>query len=628
MIQRQSFLPRGAVLLLAALGGAACSPPHAGNVTAAAAPSDVLEQVRAATGGAAWAGLHRLHISSSLHAGGRDGHADRWEDVEHGRYARESDLPPCRSRLGFDGLSIWTSGENGIAYALGDEDSKLGAIDTSYQVMRGWWFPERRPASREPAGTTREGARTFDLVRITPEAGRPFTMWVDRATQLIDRIVEPEGERQSVIRFADYRKVGALTLPFTIREGDGDLEHDAIETVTGIEIDPAIPDERFALPPLPAMASAAPVTVPFRVENDQILIDVMLDGHGPFEADFDTGASLIVSPAVVEELHLTARGATKQSGGGEGFVIGKVGRIGKLSIGAGGAGGGATVRDASFDTFAWNDAHPKRLLMGLETLQYYVVRLDFDTNQMTLTPPGAFRYSGDGAIVPFVFQDNQPLVTGTVDGIAATFAVDTGDDGSLLLMAPFARRHGLVDRYHATQPYGGSSVGKTEGVLTRVGRVQLNGADGRAIASVERPLTRISTQTSGFDAHRYISGNLGFGVLHKFNVTFDYARQRIIFEPNRHHNEPDIYSRSGLVIDKDPATAGWTIREVMANSPAAQAGIQPGELVLAIDGTSGPALDLPMLRRVLRGPVGTSLSLRVRGPAGERDVAVILRDWL
>ncbi|HEY4239911.1 MAG TPA: pepsin/retropepsin-like aspartic protease family protein [Kofleriaceae bacterium] len=498
----------------------ACSPRHVD----APAPADVLEEVRLATGGAAWAGLHRMHVSSTLHAGGRDGHQERWEDVEHGRFARESDLPPRHRAMGFDGVSIWTSGDNDVAYALGDEDTKLGAIDTSYQVMRGWWFPERRAASREPLGSTREGTRTFDRVQITPEAGRPFTVWVDRATHLVDRIVEQQGEALSVIRFADYRRVGALLLPFSIREGDGDAANDAIETVTAIELDPAIPDARFALPPVPAATSTAAVTIPFRVERDQILIDVTLDGQ-TFEADFDTGASLVVPPAVVAKLALSASGATKQSGGGEGFVMGRVGRIGTMAL------GGAALRDVSFDSFAWYDAHPERLLVGLEILQHYAVRLDFDAQQMTLTPRDAFRYSGDGAVVPFVFQDNQPLVTGTVDGIAGTFAFDTGDDGSLLLMAPFARRHGLVERYHATESYGGSAVGKTEGVRTHVGRVELAGADGRPVAFVDRPATRISTQTSGFDAHRYISGNLGFGVIHQFNPTFDYAHQRIILEP-------------------------------------------------------------------------------------------------
>ena len=616
MTRPRSLLP----VLVIALCGAACSPPHASTATTAAAPSDALEQARAATGGAAWAGLRRLHISSTLHAGGRDGHQDRWEDVEHGRYATESDLPPRHRSAGFDGIAVWTSGDNGVAYTLGDEDTRLAAIDTSYQVMRGWWFPDRHPASREPAGTTREGARTFDLVRITPEAGRPFTVWIDRATHVIDRIVEQQGERQSVVRFADYRKLGALTLPFTIRQGDGDLEHDDIETVTAIEIDPAIPDERFALPPLPAAARAAPVTIPFHIDNSQVLIDVLLDGHGPYEADFDSGGSLLVPPAVVEELHLTAGGAAKQTGGGEGFVIGQVGRIGALSV------GGAVVRDAAFESFLWYDQRPRRLLMGLETLQHYVVKLDFDTNQMTLTPPGQFRYDGSGAIVPFVFQDNQPLVTGSVDGIAGTFAVDTGDNGSLLLMAPFAARHHLIERHHAKLTYGGSAVGATHGVMTRVSTVQLHGADGRAVASVTQPITRISTQTTGFDAHRYISGNIGFGILHQFNVTFDYARQRIILEPNRHHGEPDLYDRAGLVLEY--AANAWIVRAVVPDSPAAQAKLQPDDVLVSINGTPAAKLDRLEILRLTRGEVGSALALRVRGAAGERDVTLTLRELL
>jgi hypothetical protein len=615
--------PPRLLFLAVALGGAACQPPPPPVAQPGAQPTaqpDVLEQVRAATGGAAWADLHRLHISATLHAGGRDGHMDRWEDVEHGRFARESDLPPRHRREGFDGVAIWTSGDNGVAYALGDDDTRLGAIDTSYQVMRGWWFPERRPATREPAGSAQENARAFDLVRIAPEAGRPFTVWVDRATHFIDRIVEQQGERQSVTRFADYRKVRALTLPFTIRQGDGDPEQDSVETVTAIEIDPVIPDERFALPPLPAAASGAPITIPFRVDNDQILIDVMLDGHGPYEADFDSGGSLILPPAVVAELHLSAHGANKVSGGGEGFVIGGVGQIGTLSIGA------AVVPRPAFDSFALFPDTPRRLLVGLETLQHYVVRLDFDTQRMTLTPPGSFHYTGDDAIVPFVFQDNQPLVTGAVDGIAGTFAVDTGDNGSLLLMAPFARRHHLIERYHATILASGTAIGNTSGVFARVSTVSLNGADGRPVASVARPIANLSTQSSGFDAHRYISGNIGFGILHRFNVTFDYARQRIILERNSHYGEPDIYSRSGLRFD--PGPAGLAVDLVIPDSPAVDAKIQVGDVVTAINGAPASSFDRGARRKLFTGPVGTQIILHLRGKAGERDVTLTLRDVL
>jgi hypothetical protein len=39
-------------------------------------------------------------------------------------------------------------------------------------------------------------------------------------------------------------------------------------------------------------------------------------------------------------------------------------------------------------------------------------------------------------------------------------------------------------------------------------------------------ITRISLQDGGYDADRYVSGNIEMGILKQFNVTFDYARPR------------------------------------------------------------------------------------------------------
>ena len=119
-----------------------------------------------------------------------------------------------------------------------------------------------------------------------------------------------------------------------------------------------------------------------------------------------------------------------------------------------------------------------------------------------------------------------------MDGVAGVFTVDTGDSGSLLLIAPFARRYGFAKRYHATIPYGGTAIAATHGVYARAGDVALNGPDGRPVIQVSRPVTRISQQQGGFDANRYVSANIGIGILRQFNVTFDYPRQRIIFERN------------------------------------------------------------------------------------------------
>ena len=99
---------------------------------------------------------------------------------------------------GFDGVSPWIQIYGGLSYTFGDEDAQLGATNAAYQVSLAYWFPERRPATMQDDGIQQEEGRTFEVVTITPEGGRPFSFSGGSATHLIDRVVEQEAEKVSV----------------------------------------------------------------------------------------------------------------------------------------------------------------------------------------------------------------------------------------------------------------------------------------------------------------------------------------------------------------------------------------------------------------------------------------------
>ncbi len=580
-------------------------------------PHRVLAEARVASGGRAWDRVKSLRIRYAVRVDGRSGTIDDLEDVATGRFVTREVLPAHTSADGFDGVSVWTRGRSGVSYALGDEDARLGAVDDSYRVERGWWYPERTPSSTEDVGSRRDGTGVFNLIRITPEGGRPFTLWMNRKTHLIDRYVERVAERLETTRFADYRRVGGVLLPFVVRT---DYE---TRTITSVSVNVGFAQVAFSLPANPPPAAAAlkkPMTVPFRLENGEVIVSATVDGKGPLDCVFDSGGGLVVPPAVLTRLHLGTEGAARVFGGGEGSAPSSLGVVRAFAIGA------APMGAQAFHSFAFSSTFPERMLAGQEVLQQYVVRLDFDRMQMTLVPPRLFHDSGKGVVVPFHFQDNQPEVIGAIDGIAARLTVDTGDDGSLLLIAPFARRYKFAERYHAHYSYHGRSVSATHGLFARVGTVVLDGIEGEPVASVSRPVTRISQQEFGFDANRYVSANLGIGILKQFNLTFDYARHLLILERSHYYRKPDIFDRTGMRLRR--RVDRWIVTSVYAGSPAAVAGLRVGESIALIDGKLPNQLDADATTALTHGPIGSIIRARIETSRGTKDVEMKLKDLL
>ncbi len=584
--------------------------------------------MRAAEGGEGWKDVRTLHLVLTVAHGGQSLREERWEDVATGRYLDRTSWPSFDFVTAFDGVTPWRQSRSGIAYQMGDVDAALIAVDEAYRVSRAWWFPDRHAATITLSGQRTEQGRRYDVLDITPESGRRFEAWVDHATHLLDHTIEDQAEDHVVTRYADYRAVAGIRLPFTIRSGDGgDPAADDVATVETVAVNEAPPDGLYALPPLPPADIELPagqnsVDIAFRLTaTNRILVPILVNGTARLEAEFDSGGSLILRPGVVAELGLNADGQTKQSGGGEGSTVAQNGRVSTVKL------GDATVHDLAFHSFASAPAAPQALI-GQEILQRFVVHFDFDRQIMTLTKPAAFAYSGAGAIIPFDIQDNQPEIKGQVDGIAGRFAIDTGDSGSLLLIAPFARRYGLVARYLGDLPYSGKAVGTTRGVWARqrVARFAFDGADGRPAAEAHEPVTRISLQKSGFDAHPYVSGNIGLGILKQFNLTFDYARGRLILERNHLYGEKDVFNRAGLTLSRKDDH--WTIGAVYAGSPAGAANLKTGDTVTSVDGLPAEQVTDDDIALKLKGPVGSSMRLQIRGETGERIVTLTLRDLL
>jgi len=240
---------------------------------------------------------------------------------------------------------------------------------------------------------------------------------------------------------------------------------------------------------------------------------------------------------------------------------------------------------------------------------------------MTLSLPSAFDYHGTGTIVPFTFNGNAPQVEGSLDGVAGKFDIDTGARNSVSILAPFADQHGLKEHYGATVAAvtGWGIGGPSRGLVTRAKTLRLGTVE------VSAPVVDLSQQKKGVFTDPYVAGNVGAGVLKRFNVTFDYARQRVIFEPNANNARPDTYDRAGTWINRGPE--GFEVMDVTAGGPAEAAGLKLGDRITAVGGMPAGQLSLPALRERFRTePVGTTIQLAVLRDGASRDLKLVLRD--
>lgn len=593
-----------------------------------ASSSAIMAKSKGAAGGEGWDAVRTIHWRLELHTSGLEGEVETWDDVVNGRFVDRMVLGPTRSAKGFDGTTVWSQDGSGRVRQEQGEGSRLGAVNESYRRSLAYWFPARRPAETQPVGHRQEGARLFDVVRITPIGGRPFELWLDAKTGLIDRTIEDRAIETTTVFYSDYREVQGLRVPFSVRVTNGDTQYDAHMTVAAVELNVDIDGGMFQMPEPPPPdfyfeGGKVSTSLPFRMLNNHIYLQVRLNGRGPFTVLLDTGGVNLVTPTLAKELGLKSEGALQGRGVGEASSDVGLTTIEKLSL------GDVTLSDQVFAVFALEDFFQRVEgvdavgLVGYEIFKRFVVRIDYENNVATLTLPSAHTHPSAGTVVPFEMDGHLPSVDGSIDGFAGKFDIDTGSRSSVDLMGPFVQKFDLEQHFNTNFDavtgwgVGGAARSKVaRGKVLRLGTVE-----------TATPIVELSQQKKGSFTDRYLAGNVGAGVLKRFNLTFDYQNQTIVFEPNANFDQPGQFDCSGMWINR--SALGLEVVDVVAGGPAESAGLQVGDQITAVDGKPASKLALPAFRQRLRtAPPKTIIRLKVQRRQTERTVELHLRQLI
>ena len=241
-------------------------------------------------------------------------------------------------------------------------------------------------------------------------------------------------------------------------------------------------------------------------------------------------------------------------------------------------------------------------LVGGELFNEYVVLIDYPGSRIRVYPKN-YNYRGDGIIFPVTLQPHAftEIDILRADGkyVRGNFLLDTGVRMAFLINGGWAHKHGLIAGETAARDLlvGVGVQGETRGDMFTLRAANLGGLVVRDITSVVAGDTVVVAD----DEEINYAGILGGDLMRRFRVWFDYPHNRVIFEPTHELSKPFAYDRSGtFLLSEGDNFRTVRVRSVAKGGPADAAGVQPGDVIVSIDGRMTKRLGLEETRRLFR----------------------------
>jgi hypothetical protein len=552
----------------------------------------------------------------AYHGQGLDGTAVMTSDLNNGHFIETQALGAIKQANGFDGGQAWMRDLSGVYSPQAGGNKGALAINEAYRNANLWWRTDRGGARLELLGC--------DGLHVTPLGGQPFEAWFDPHTHLLVRIRETQSYGATTdTHYSHFQRKAGELIPTQV---DIDTNDAARQTLRLRELSTtaARPVSAYAMPiEEPAdwsLPSSGRVTMPFALINNHIIVEVRIDGRGPYPFLVDTGGHDIVTPFAIKGLGISSVGEALSSGAGDKSVTSGYAHVDRIDA------GGALLHDQTVVTLDFSPLAVEGIqlggMLGVEFLERFVVQIDYGAKTLTLIDPANFSTAdrtASGVAIPFVFYEHMPQVTGTFDGRPARYDIDTGSRVEVTLTAPFVSREKLGEAYPngARVTDGWGVGGASRSYVVRAGQLSLGSV------TTSQPIASLSEAKHGAFSDSNYDGNVGSGLLKRYVATFDYSGRMLYLKPAQ-SLDPDVgaFDRVGMWINL--GEGGMAVVDLAAGGPAEQAGLKVGDVMIAIDGATVSTRSLSDVRRSLKvAPIGRPLAITY-SRAGTSAIAQVL----
>ena len=375
------------------------------------------------------------------------------------------------------------------------------------------------------------------------------------------------------------------------------------------------------------------VDIPFQLENNFIVVPVLIDNILPVNFIVDTGAehTIILDRALTDIINAQYQRVFDIVGSDLSTTIQALLAVGiDFKIGS-----KLTARNRSVLVLSDNKFNFEELtgvpiagILGGDFLMRFVVEIDYNRRVLRLHEPSNFEAGRRYEKLPAQFERNRAFLETkiTLSGqnrMDRLLLIDTGASLGLLLLNAEDEVIQLPEQT-VFAPIANGLGGRIMGTVGRARNFSIGNQDMGAMVLFFQDLPPFMDSLNILR-----EGIIGNRALQRFNLVIDYPRKAVYVRPVGRWPRNFPFDRSGLVVSAGgPNLTKYQVINVIENSPAAEAGLQAGDIIRRLNGTPGPLLTLNGINRKLEGKVGRRIRIVVERDGRIFTVEFYLRDLI
>ena len=375
----------------------------------------------------------------------------------------------------------------------------------------------------------------------------------------------------------------------------------------------------FTLPPGQKRAD-----IPIQIHNNLVVVSVMINGTLPLKFIVDTGVRTAILTqkmfSDILELKYTRKYTIAGPGGNklvDAFITNNVsismpGLNGTLGV----EGKGHTLLVLEEDflelrNYLGVDVHG---IIGYELFSRFIVKIDYKRRIMTLFAPEKFHPRKKYQEIPMLIEDTKPFILTPIsidpsNILTAKLLVDTGASHALLL-EPTSDKRIIVPENRVSTVLGRALGGIITGKTGRIKTIEL----GKLV--MPNVITNFPDSNSYLDTLKHSvtfrNGSIGGEILSRFTVVFNFPHGKLYLKKNGDYKKPFFLNLSGLEMKaKGSKLDVYEVMEVRRLSPAQQAGLCEGDLIISVNGILTKDMRLNQVNAMLNSAPGKKVRLEI-----------------